>query len=34
MKPGKVVRVVAFLDPIEFNDLWARVKPAAATSSG
>ena len=27
MKDQKAVRVVAFFDPIEFNDLWKRVKP-------
>ena len=29
MRKGKAVRVFAFFDPIEFNDLWTRVKPAA-----
>lgn len=27
MRGGKAVKVTAFFDPIEFNDLWTRVKP-------
>ncbi|KFI05555.1 nuclear transport factor 2 family protein [Massilia sp. BSC265] len=30
MEGGKAVRVVAFFDPIEFNDLWTRVRPTAS----
>lgn len=30
MRSGRAVRVVAFFDSIEFNDLWTRVKPVAA----
>jgi ketosteroid isomerase-like protein len=29
MRERKAVRVVAFFDSIEFNELWAEVKPAA-----
>ena len=30
MKDGAIVEAVAFFDTVEFNDFWARVKPAAA----
>jgi hypothetical protein len=29
-KDGAIVEAVAFFDTVEFNDFWARVKPAAA----
>jgi uncharacterized protein len=30
MRDGVIVEAVAFFDTVEFNDFWARVKPAAA----
>lgn len=33
MRAGRIVRASAFFDAIEFNDLWARVKPALAAAN-